>query len=114
MAKKKSKEKWPASLLEEKYFNEFEVIDGLNQHPDGLSFEQWKEKNGYEADGIDYPENKRLKKMKRKANNLYKEMTQALTDAEEAHKRFHSKSTAYAKLLKEIEVEAQMPNFGER
>ena len=65
-------------------------------------------------DTIDYPENKRLKQMQAKANELYKEMTQALKDAEEAHVRFHSRSKAYAELLKKIEYEAQMPNFGER
>lgn len=23
------------------YFSEFEVIDGINQHPDGLTFSEW-------------------------------------------------------------------------
>lgn len=27
--------------LEKKYFSEFQVIDGLNQHRDGLTFEVW-------------------------------------------------------------------------
>lgn len=63
---------------------------------------------------IDYPENKRLQKMKRKANRLYKNMTLALKDSEQAHTRFHLMSSQYAKLLLEIEAEAQMPNFGER
>lgn len=31
-------------LLESKYFEEFKIIDGLNQHPDGLNFEEWKNK----------------------------------------------------------------------
>ena len=29
------------AYMTEKYFSEFEVIDGLNQHPSGLTFEQW-------------------------------------------------------------------------
>ena len=28
------------------YFAEFKVIDGLNQHPAGYNFEQWKQKHG--------------------------------------------------------------------
>lgn len=28
-------------ILNEMYFNEFEVIDRLNQHPKGLTFYQW-------------------------------------------------------------------------
>lgn len=63
---------------------------------------------------IDYPENKRLIRMQEKANRLYKKMTQALKNAEEAHTQFHKRSATYAKLLKEIEAEAKMPNFGER
>jgi len=63
---------------------------------------------------IEYPENKRLKRMQAKANRIYKEMTTAIRDSDEAHARFHSRSVAYAKLLLEIEAEAKMPNFGER
>lgn len=63
---------------------------------------------------IDYPENKTLLKLQRRANRQYKVMTQALKDAEEAHLRFHATSNKYAETLKAIEVEAKMPNFGER
>jgi len=28
-------------LLHEKYMSEFEIIDGLSQHPDGMNFEEW-------------------------------------------------------------------------
>ena len=28
-------------LLLQRYFDEFEIIDKLNQHPSGLSFEEW-------------------------------------------------------------------------
>lgn len=116
MAKKtKSKEKkWPAHLLEEKYQNEFIEKDGILVHKDGLTFQEWKEKNNYVVDGIEYPKNRTLTAMKKKANKAYKDMCQALKDAEEAHKRFHGSSAQYAKLLKDIEIEAQMPNFGER
>lgn len=31
-------------LLYKNYQDEFRVIDGLNQHPDGLTFEQWIDK----------------------------------------------------------------------
>lgn len=48
---------------------------------------------------------KRLKRLKARANNLYKEMTRATMDSEEAHARFHKNSTAYAKVLKQIEQE---------
>ncbi len=65
-------------------------------------------------DTIDYPENKRLKRMQTKANRIYKEMVNAIKDSDEAHMRFHSRSTEYAGLLLEIEAEAKMPNFGER
>lgn len=33
--------------LEDKYLDEFEVIDGLNQHPSGMNFDEWKRFNGY-------------------------------------------------------------------
>jgi hypothetical protein len=34
------------NVLKEKfYYNEFVVIDGLNQHKDGLNFEQWLTKS---------------------------------------------------------------------
>ena len=28
-------------LLQEKYYSEFEVIDRLNQHPQGITFYRW-------------------------------------------------------------------------
>lgn len=31
-------------LLEEKYTKEFTIIDGLNQHPEGLTFKEWAKK----------------------------------------------------------------------
>ena len=31
-------------VLTKSYFNEFEVIDGLNQHPEGLTFDDWLNK----------------------------------------------------------------------
>lgn len=30
-------------LLREKYFSEFEIIDGLSQHKKGQNFIEWKE-----------------------------------------------------------------------
>lgn len=33
-------------LLSERYLAEFEVIDGLNQHPEGLNFYDWLGKKG--------------------------------------------------------------------
>ena len=30
-----------------KYQAEFQIIDGLNQHPDGLNFQEWLAKNNY-------------------------------------------------------------------
>jgi len=32
-------------LLQKAYLEEFEVIDGLNQHPDGLPFDEWLERH---------------------------------------------------------------------
>ena len=32
-------------LLQERYLSEFEVIDGINQHKDGLNFYDWLYKN---------------------------------------------------------------------
>jgi hypothetical protein len=107
MAKKNDEQKierYPKALLEEKYQHE---------NP-GIPYEDWKEKHGYIEDGIEYPENKRLKVMKERANELYKDMTHAIKDGEDAGLRFHKYSKAYAECLKEIEIEAQMPNFGER
>jgi hypothetical protein len=48
---------------------------------------------------------KRIKRLKNRANTLYKEMTRAMADSEEAHSRFHKHSMAYAKVLKQIELE---------
>jgi len=31
-------------ILENKYFDEYKIIDGLNQHPEGLTYQQWLEK----------------------------------------------------------------------
>lgn len=31
-------------LLFSTYLSEFEVIDGLSQHPDGIPFDQWKKR----------------------------------------------------------------------
>jgi hypothetical protein len=39
--------KW---LLSKAYFEEFEVIDGLKQHPQGLTFDQWLEEKEAEID----------------------------------------------------------------
>jgi hypothetical protein len=33
------------NILVEKYFSQFEVIDGLNQHPSGLPFDDWAKIN---------------------------------------------------------------------
>ena len=35
------------TVLEMMYYAEFEVIDGLNQHPLGLNFEQWLNKQSF-------------------------------------------------------------------
>ena len=48
---------------------------------------------------------RKIKRLKAKANRLYKEMTRALRDAEETHAQFHKRSTVYANVLKEIEEE---------
>ena len=37
-------------LLLKEYESEFKIIDGINQHPEGLNFEQWKHK--YENRGL--------------------------------------------------------------
>lgn len=37
-------------FLQDKYFDEFEVIDKLNQHPSGMNFDEWKRFNGYVSD----------------------------------------------------------------
>lgn len=34
-------------LLQQEYFNEFEVIDGINQHPEGMNFYDWLYKKGF-------------------------------------------------------------------
>lgn len=31
-------------LLTTAYLNEFRIINGLSQHPEGLTFEEWKNK----------------------------------------------------------------------
>ena len=33
-------------LLTKEYLREFEIIDGLKQHPEGLNFNQWLEEKG--------------------------------------------------------------------
>lgn len=33
-------------ILESVYHNEFEVIDGLNQHPRGINYEEWLQEKG--------------------------------------------------------------------
>lgn len=64
--------------------------------------------------GIEYPENKRLKKMQAKANRQYKKLKGTMDAITELHTDFTKQSIAYAKTLVEIEDEAKMPNFGER
>lgn len=64
--------------------------------------------------GIDYPENKRLKKMQAKANRQYKKLKGTMDAITELHTAFARQSVAYAGTLSEIENEAIMPNFGER
>lgn len=48
---------------------------------------------------------KKIKRLKAKANRLYKEMSRSLKDAEETHAQFHKRSTTYANVLKQIEIE---------
>lgn len=51
------------------------------------------------------PKAKRIERLKRRANTLYKEMTRAMKNSEEAHAHFHKNSMEYAKVLKQIEQE---------
>lgn len=46
------KEKEIDYLLFKSYKSEFEVIDGLNQHPYGIDFETWKRKFVYKTEKI--------------------------------------------------------------
>lgn len=48
---------------------------------------------------------KKIDKMKIRANNLYRGIIRAIQDIDEATKRFYKKSSDYAKLLKKIEEE---------
>lgn len=73
-----------------------------------------KSKGKKEEAKIDYPENKRLKKLKQKSNKIYKAMVKASEDAKEAHTRFQKESLKLAEVFKEIEEEAMTPNFGDR
>ena len=41
LGEKRSLQEQVAMLLSELYFAEFEIIDGHNQHPQGLTFGQW-------------------------------------------------------------------------
>jgi hypothetical protein len=43
-------------LLREQYYSEWEVIDGLNQHPEGINFYEWLYKKGI----ISQKENQRI------------------------------------------------------
>ena len=54
-------------------------------------------------------ENKHLKYLKSRANRLYKDMTQAMKNAEEEHKDFHEASRKYAKVLLQIQEEIKNP-----
>jgi hypothetical protein len=36
-------------VLQQMYFGEFEIIDGVNQHPLGLNFWEWLTKNQMEV-----------------------------------------------------------------
>ena len=48
---------------------------------------------------------KKLKRMKIKANKLYKEMTTAMKEVNSSAESFYKRSIKYAKLLKKIEEE---------
>ena len=48
---------------------------------------------------------KKLKRMKIKANKLYKEMTIAMKEVNNSAESFYKRSIKYAKLLKKIEEE---------
>ena len=48
---------------------------------------------------------KKLKRMKVKANKLYKEMTTAMQEVNISAENFYKRSIKYAKLLKKIEEE---------
>ena len=48
---------------------------------------------------------KKLKRMKMKANKLYKEMTNAIQDINISVENFYKRSNKYAKFLKNIEEE---------
>lgn len=63
---------------------------------------------------IDYPENKRLKKLEAKANRQYRKLKGTIDQIDELHKAFTKQSINYADTLLEIEKEAKTPNFGER
>lgn len=42
-------------LLKKEYVSEFQIIDGLDQHPEGLNFLQWLNEKGFlEQQGPDY------------------------------------------------------------
>lgn len=49
MAKLKRISDFEEQVLLDQYFNEYEVIDGMNQHCLGLTFREWLEKKGYKT-----------------------------------------------------------------
>lgn len=71
-------------------------------------------KKGGPIRGIEYPVNKRLEALKKKANAQYKDISSMVKHIEETHTKFRTKSVEYANTLHKIEVEAEMPNFGDR
>lgn len=55
-------------------------------------------------------ENKKIERLQVRANNLYRELINAIQAVDNATKRFYEKSSKYAKLLKKIEEEAIKKN----
>lgn len=56
-----NKQKALELLLSELYFREFEVIDGLNQHPKGINFYEWMYQKGLISENDLYKELQSIK-----------------------------------------------------
>lgn len=40
------------SLLHDRYFFEYQIIDGINRHPSGLSFDDWVKRRYSKLDNV--------------------------------------------------------------
>lgn len=107
-------EKWMDSLihwhLHREYESEFKIIDNLNQHPDGITFEEWMDRQGTSIAGIIEAKNVPLSlwmKLDVAPASAYSDAVAELEEIRDTHQEQIDKASAAVLEAESLNMEAR-------